>query len=98
MHFRTGQGLARTFNADGPLNDFKSRTCIYHPLDKAKVAAGQGLARPQPDYEVLHGLFGRLVQFDQLLQLVAQGHRMFGPVLMVVIAAIVTVTVIAVIL
>ena len=74
-----GQGPARTLNADGPLNDFQPRTGIHHPLDKAEVAAGQGLARPQPDYEVLHGQFGRLVKFDQLLQLVALGHRMFGP-------------------
>ena len=79
VHFRMGLGHARTFNADGPLNDFKPRTGTYQPLYKAEVAAGQGLARPQPDYEVLHGQFCRLVKFDQLLQLVALGHRMFGP-------------------
>ena len=73
-HFRLGKSPARTLNADIPLYDFKPWAGIYYPLDKAEVAAGQGLARPQPDYEVLHGQFGRLVEFDQLLQLVTQGN------------------------
>ena len=67
VHLRTGQGPACTFNADGLLNDFKPRTGIYHLLDKAEVAAGQGLARPQQDYEVLHGQFCCLMKFGQLL-------------------------------
>ena len=79
VHFRTGKGPARTFNADGPLYDFKPWAGIHKPLYQAEVAVGEGVARPHPDYEALHGLFGRLVQLDQLLQLVAKGHQMFGP-------------------
>ena len=55
MHLRTGKGPAGTFNADGPLKDFKTRSGIYHLPYKADVAVGQGLARPEPDYKVLHG-------------------------------------------
>ena len=79
MHLRAGKGPAGTLNANRSLDNFKSQTCIHHPLDQAEVASGQGLIRPQPNYEALHGLFGRLVELDQLLQLVAKGHRMFGP-------------------
>ena len=46
---------------------------------KAEVAVGKGVTKPHPDYKALHGLFGRLVQLDQLFQLVAHRHRMFGP-------------------
>ena len=49
------------------------------PPHQTEVAAGQGLAGPHPDYKALHGMFGRLVNLDQLLQLVAQGHGVFGP-------------------
>ena len=45
---------------------------------EAEVAPRHSLLRPQPNYEALHGLFGRLVELDQLLQLVAKGHRMSG--------------------
>ena len=55
VHFRTGKGPARTFNADGPLYDFKLWAGIHKPLYQAEVAARQGLARPHPDYETLHG-------------------------------------------
>ena len=64
MHFRTGKGPAGTLNTNGSLHNFKPRTSIYHPLYKAEVAVGQGLTRPHPDYEVLHGQFGRFVKFD----------------------------------
>ena len=68
-----------TLDADGPLDDFKPWAGFHKPPHQTEVAAGQGLARPHPDYKALHGLFGRLVKFDQLLQLVAQGHGVFGP-------------------
>ena len=71
MHLRAGKGPAGTLNTDGLLDNFKPWIGMHHPLYKAKIAIGQGLARPHPDYEVLHGQFGRLVEFDQLLQLVA---------------------------
>ena len=79
MHFHAGKGPAGTLNANGSLDHLKPRTGIYHPLDQAEVAGGQKLARPYPDYEILHSHFGRLVEFDQLLQLVTQGRWMFGP-------------------
>ena len=79
VHFCTGEGHSRTFNANQPLYDFKSWAGIHKPLYQVEVAARQGLARPHPDYETLHGQFGRLVKLGQLLQPVAQGHRMFGP-------------------
>ena len=70
MHLRTAKSPAGALNTNGSLDNFKPRIDIYHPLYKAEVAVGQGLAGPQPDYEVPHGQFGRLVEFDQLLQLV----------------------------
>ena len=79
MHLRTGKGPTGTLNANGSFDDFQSRTGIHHPLDQAEVASGQGLTRPHPDYEILHSHFGRLVEFDQLLQLVTQRRCVFGP-------------------
>ena len=79
VHLRPGKSPARTLNADGPLYDFKPWAGIHKPPYQTEVATRQGLARPHPDYKTLHGLFGRLVELDQLLQVVAQGHRMFGP-------------------
>ena len=78
MHVRTGKGPAGTLNTNRLLDNFKPRTGIYHPLYKAEVAVGQGLTRPHLDYEVLHGHFGRPVEFNQLLQLVTQRHWVFG--------------------
>ena len=79
MHLRAGKGPAGTLNADRSLDHFKPRTGIHHPLDQAEVAGGQGLTRPHPDYDILHSHFGRLVEFDQLLQLVTQRRCMLGP-------------------
>ena len=53
VHLRTGKEPARTFNADGPLYDFKQWAGIHEPLYQAEVAAGQGLARPHPDYDFM---------------------------------------------
>ena len=72
MHLRTGKGPTGTLNANGSLDELQSRTGIHHSHDQAEVAGGQGLTRPYPDYEILHSHFGRLVEFDQLLQLVTQ--------------------------
>ena len=79
MHLRTGKGPTGTLNANRSLDDFQSRTGIHHLLDQAEVAGGQKLNRPYSDYEILYSLFGRLVEFDQLLQLVTQRRWMFGP-------------------
>ena len=79
MHLGAGKGPAGTLNANGSLDDFQSWTGIHHPLDQAEVASGHKLARPYPDYEIFHSHFGRLVEFDQLLQLVTQWRGMFGP-------------------
>ena len=46
VHFRSGEGPARTFNADGPLYDFKPRAGTHKPLHESEVAAGHGLGRP----------------------------------------------------
>ena len=78
VHFSTGKGPMGTFDADGALDYFKSWTGIHQPPHEAEVAPRHGLSRPQPDYEALHGLLGHLVELDQLLQLVARGHRMAG--------------------
>ena len=72
MHLRAGKGPVGTLNVNGSLDHFKPRTGIHHPLDQAKVASGQELTRPHPDYETFHSQFGRPVEFDQLLQLVTQ--------------------------
>ena len=82
MHLRTSKGSAGTLNANGPLDHFQPRTGIHHPLDQAKVASGQGLTRPHPNYEIFHSHFGRPVEFDQLLQLVTQRHRVFIPIIL----------------
>ena len=74
MHLRAGKGSTGTLNANGSIDYFKPRTSIHHPLDQAEVASGQKLARPYPDYEIFHSHFVRLVEFDQLLQLVTQRH------------------------
>ena len=71
VHFSTGKGPTDPFNADGALDNFKPRTGIHQPLHQAEVAPGHGLQRPQPLYKAPHGLFGNLVELDQLLQLVA---------------------------
>ena len=60
------------------LDDFKPGTGIHQPPHQPKVAQRHDLPRPQPAYQALHGLFGCLMKLDQLLQLVAQGHRAFG--------------------
>ena len=59
-----GQGPTGTFNTGGVLDDFNPWTRIHQPLHQADVAPRHGLLRPQPNYEALHGLFGRLVELD----------------------------------
>ena len=71
-----------TFDADGPLDDFQPWAGVHKPPHQAELAVGKGVARPHPDYKALHGLFGHLVQLDQLLQLVAQTHRVLGPIIL----------------
>ena len=78
VHLRTGKGPTGTFNADGALDDFEPWTGLHQPLHQPKIAPRQSLSRPQPNYEALHGLFGHLMELDQLLRLVAKGHRMSG--------------------
>ena len=79
MHLDAGKGPVGTLNANGSLDHFKPRTGIHHPLDQAKVATGHELTRPHPDYETFHSQFGGPVELHQLLQLVTQRHRVFGP-------------------
>ena len=79
MHLDAGKGPAGTLDAQGSLDHLKPRAGIHHPLDQAEVATGHELTRPHPDYETFHSQFGRPVEFDQLLQLVTQRHRVFGP-------------------
>ena len=78
VHLRTGKGPTGTFNADGALDDFEPWTGLHQPPHQPEIAPRQSLSRPQPNYEALHGLFSRLVELDQLLQLVAQGHGVFS--------------------
>ena len=78
VHLCAGKGPVSTFNTGGALDDLHPGARIHQPPYEAEVAPGHGLSRPQPDYEALHGLLGYLVEFDQLLQLVASGHRMAG--------------------
>ena len=78
MHFSTGKGPTGTFDTDRALDDFNPWTRVHQPPHQTEVTPRHGFSRPQPNYEALHGLFGHLVELDQLLQLVAQGHRMLG--------------------
>ena len=78
VHLSTGKGPTGTLNADRALDDFEPWTGLHQPLHQPEIAPRQSLSRPQPNYEALHGLFGRLVELDQLLQLVAQGHGVSG--------------------
>src|SRR3954465_12760961 len=74
VHFSTGKRPTGTLDADGALDDFKLWTCIHQLPHQPKVDPRHSLSGPQPDYETRHGLFGHLMELDQLLQLVAQGH------------------------
>ena len=74
VHLSTGKGPTGTFNADGALDDFKPWTGLHQPPHQPEIAPRQSPSGPQPNYEALHGLFSRLVELDQLLQLVAQEH------------------------
>ena len=67
LHFDTGEGHPRTFDADRPLYGIKPGAGIDQPLHEPEVAVGYGFGRPQPDYQILHGQFGHPMQFDQLL-------------------------------
>ena len=78
VHLCAGKGPTGTLNTSGVLDDFNPRARVHQPPHQAEVAPRHSLLRPQPNYEALHGLFGRLVELDQLLQLVAKGHRMSG--------------------
>ena len=78
VHFSTGKSPMGAFDANGALDDLNPWTRVHQPPHQTEVAPRHGFSRPQPSYEALHGLFGHLVELDQLLQLVAQGHRMFG--------------------
>ena len=78
VHLSTGKGPTGTFNADGALDDFEPWTGLHQPPHQPEIAPRQSPSRPQPNNEALHGLFGHLVELDQLLQLVAKGHRMSG--------------------
>src|SRR3954468_11012862 len=75
VHFSTGKRPTGTLDADGALDDFKPWTSVHQPPHQPEVAPRQGLSMPQPNYNALQGLFGHLVELDQLLQLVAQRHR-----------------------
>src|SRR3954466_10974299 len=74
----TGKGPTGTFDADRALDELEPWTGLHQPPHQPEVAPRQGLSRPQPNYEALHGLFGHLVELNQLLQLVAQRHRVSG--------------------
>src|SRR3954462_14646576 len=78
VHLSAGKGPLGTFDADGALDDLEPWTGFHQLPHQSEVAPRQGHSRPSPNYEALHGLFGRLVELDQLLQLVAQGHRVSG--------------------
>ena len=78
VHLSTVKGPTCTFNADGALDDFEPWTGPHQPPHQPEIAPRQSLSRSQSNYEALHGLFGRLVELDQLLQLVAQGHGVSG--------------------
>src|SRR3954462_1306389 len=78
VHLCMGKEPEGSFDADGVLDDLEPWTGLHQPPHQSEVAPRQGLSRPQPNYEAFHGLFGRLVELDQLLQLVAQGHRVSG--------------------
>src|SRR3954470_21505934 len=61
VHLSAGKGPPGSFDADGALDDLEPWTGLHQPPHQSKVAPRQGLSRPQPKYEALHGLFGRLV-------------------------------------
>ena len=75
VHLRMGKRHACTLYADRSLNDIEPRASTNNPLHESEVTAWNLLRGPQPDNQVLHGQFSRLVQFDQLLQLIDKGHR-----------------------
>src|SRR3954466_7515146 len=60
VHLRTGKGPTGTFDADRALDDLEPWTGAHQPPHQSEVVPRQGLSRPQPTYEALQGLFGRL--------------------------------------
>src|SRR3954462_830142 len=78
VHLCTSKGPPGTFDAGGTFDDLKPWTGLHQPPHQPEVAPRQGLSGPQPNYEALHGLFGRLVELDQLFQLIAHRHRVSG--------------------
>ena len=71
VHLSVGKGPTGTFDADGALDDFEPWTGPHQPPHQPEIAPRQSLSMPQPNYEALHGLFGHLMELDQLFQLVS---------------------------
>ena len=74
VHLCAGKGPTGTLNTGGMLDDFNLRARIHQPPHQAEVAPRHGLLRPQPNYEALHGLFGRLTTRDMSFS--HQGDRL----------------------
>src|SRR5215216_5223363 len=62
LHLDAGKGHLGTFDAGRPLYSGNPRTSIDEPLHESEIAAGYGLDWPDPDYYILHGQAGHLVQ------------------------------------
>src|SRR3954468_14986708 len=57
VHLCMGKGPMGTFDADGALDNLEAWKGLHQPPHQSEVAPRQGLSRPQPNYEALHGLF-----------------------------------------
>ena len=67
-----GEGHPSTFYARRLLDDVDMWHCIDKSLHQTEIAVRNGLSRPQPDHDVLHGSSGYLVELGPLGHLFAQ--------------------------
>ena len=70
VHLDTGGSHTRSFHAGPPLDSVIPGQRINESPHEAEVAARDDLSRPQPDYDVLHGRAGHLMQLCPLCHLV----------------------------
>ena len=54
----SGKGHPCTLNACRPLRSIDTRHRVNKTSHQTKIALGNRLTRPQPDYDVLHGVAG----------------------------------------
>ena len=71
----SGEGHPCTFNARRPLHSVDTCHRINKLLHQAEVTTRNRFSRPQPDYDVLHGVAGYPMKLDPLGHLFIEQQR-----------------------